>query len=263
MSRHTRLLAPLSMAALFSLGLAAGQPAAQQAERPRPRRRSPSPHRRRRPGANRPPSWRSGERSARRSCTARRSSPGCRARRSRPRGTTASNRSTRGAADRPRRPGGRALGGPVEGSNGAEPVPRRRGRRRLPRGLHAPRARSRLHRPDDPPGRPPRRQAALRSRGPAPGDRARREETCAGSARRSASWSAGRDEGYCAVSGRSLPVSPPSPRRHSARRSAPSRPPSVGCAIALARSSERRPPAPWTRPPRPMWTTRSASCSWR
>ena len=37
----------------------------------------------------------------------------------------------------------------------------------------------------------------------------------AGSARRSASWSAGRDEGYCAVSGRSLPVSPPSPRRHS------------------------------------------------
>ena len=78
-------------------------------------------------------------------------------------------------------------GGPVEGSNGIEPLPRRRGRRRLPRGLRPARARSRLHRADHSPGRPPRGKPLSDREGPlqviVPGEK---KHVRPGSARRSA-----------------------------------------------------------------------------
>ena len=180
MSRHTRLLAPLSMAALFSLGLAAGRPAAQQADAPQtatPKPIAPSKKAARSESAAflevrgevGTPQLYSKEEFARlpRQTVKAKGHDGVE---SKYEGVPLI-----ALVDRAGAPSGAQL----KGRMALSLLPRRRGRRRLPRGLHAPRARSRLHRPDDPPGRPPRRQAALRSRGPAPGDRARREEHAA------------------------------------------------------------------------------------
>ena len=118
MSRHTRLLAPLSIAALFSLGLAAGQPAAQQADTPQtatPKSIAPSKKAARSESAAflevrgevGTPQLYSKEEFAR--LRADGQGQGARRRRIAVR---------RGAADRPLSTGRAPPGGPVEGSNG-------------------------------------------------------------------------------------------------------------------------------------------------